>query len=301
MKESSNNFISKEIESMAKYLIEHKNYKKINENNVNQIQTPKDSFSLLLYELTENNNNLENKNKINGKNKDNLKTKATSKESFIEKNMVKNEYCFKNKFEGSGKLKEKIISDSYIEIEEDDYEDEIKTKHFNYFKIIYTEILKEWKNINSYNLLTKQILSYYFISYCFRSEFEIFINIWNNDEIDKFFIYQIYLFISVLYLEENSYENKMTMRNFLNGFEYSFLNFQILLSFSQKGIENKEFMNFKTRNKIIKSLVQTLNSQNFGLFDDITNLLEYIKKNETLNQILKNLEEQSQKIQNEDN
>ena len=31
--------------------------------------------------------------------------------------MVKNEYCFKNKFEGSGKLKEKIISDSYIEIE----------------------------------------------------------------------------------------------------------------------------------------------------------------------------------------
>ena len=60
-------------------------------------------------------------------------------------------------------------------------------------------------------------------------------------------------------------------------------------------------MNFKTRNKIIKSLVQTLNSQNFGLFDDITNLLEYIKKNETLNQILKNLEEQSQKIQNEDN
>ena len=301
MKESSNNFISKEIESMAKYLIEHRNYKKINENNINQIQTPKDSFSLLLYELNENNNNLENKNKINGKNKDNLKTKATSKESFIEKNMIKNEYCLKNKFEGTGKLKEKIISDSYIEIEEDDYEEEIKTKHFNYFKIIYTEILKEWKNTNSYNLLTKQILSYYFISYCFKSEFEIFINIWNNDEIDKFFIYQIYLFIAVLYLEENSYENKMKMRNFLNSFEYSFQNFQILISFSQKGIDNKEFMNFKTRNKIIKSLVQTLNSQNLSLYDDITNLLEYMKKNETLTQILKNLEEQSQTIQNEDN
>ena len=301
MKESSKNFISKEIESMAKYLIEHRNYKKINENNINQIQTPKDSFSLLLYELNENNNNLENKNKINGKNKDNSKTKATSKESFIEKNIVKNEYCLKNKFEGTGKLKEKIISDSYIEIEEDDYEEEIKTKHFNYFKIIYAEILKEWKSTNSYNLLTKQILSYYFISYCFKSEFEIFINIWNNDEIDKFFIYQIYLFISVLYLEENSYENKMTMRNFLNSFEYSFQNFQILIAFSQKGIDNKEFMNFKTRNKIIKSLVQTLNFQNLGLYDDITNLLEYIKKNESLTQILKNLEEQSQTIQNEDN
>jgi hypothetical protein len=93
----------------------------------------------------------------------------------------------------------------------------------------------------------------------------------------------------------------MTMRNFLNSFEYSFQNFQILIAFSQKGIDNKEFMNFKTRNKIIKSLVQTLNFQNLGLYDDITNLLEYIKKNESLTQILKNLEEQSQTIQNEDN
>ena len=308
MNENTKISVSKEIESMAKYLIDQKINKNKNQKKINNIQTPKDSLSVLLYEL--NDNDKEIKKNINSvkkpkiKTKENYKTKETSKESLMDKNInkeiIKNEYCVKHKFESTGKLKEKIISDSLLEIE-DDYEEEIKEKFFNYFKIIYTEILKEWKNQNEFNLLAKQLLSYYYIGFCFKNEFEIFVNIFNNDEIDKFFIYQIYLFISVLYLEEKNYLNKITVRNFTISFEYSFQNFQILISSPNNKIEDKDFNIFKSRNKIIKSIVQTLNFQNFNLFDDIKNLLEYLKKNETLTQILNNLEEKSQMIQNEDN
>ena len=63
MNENTKISVSKEIESMAKYLIDQKINKNKNQKKVNNIQTPKDSLSVLLYELNDNDN--ENKKNIN--------------------------------------------------------------------------------------------------------------------------------------------------------------------------------------------------------------------------------------------
>ena len=69
-------------------------------------------------------------------------------------------------------------------------------------------MLKEWKNVKVFHLFNKKLISYYFITFCLRNEFELFINSWNNKDINKFFINQIYLFISILFLDEHCFLNK---------------------------------------------------------------------------------------------
>jgi hypothetical protein len=162
-------------------------------------------------------------------------------------------------------------------------------------------MLKEWKNVKVFHLFNKKLISYYFISFCFQKEFEIFINIWNNKDIINFFILQIYLFTSVLFLEDNSFSNKILIRNFLNAFEYSFQNFHILININEiDNINEKDRLNFQTKNKIIKSIIETINYSIPEKFNNINNLLKFIKNNETFLKIMKNIEQKSKLITKDD-
>ena len=162
-------------------------------------------------------------------------------------------------------------------------------------------MLKEWKNVKVFHLFNKKLISYYFIKFCLRNEFELFINSWNNKDINKFFINQIYLFISILFLDEHCFLNKTTMRNFLNAFEYSLQNFQMLNLFTENDkINDKDKLTFKTKNKIILSLFQIVNTSKLEYFQDIFKLLHCIKHNESLLKIIKDIEEKSKSIQEYD-
>ena len=308
MEEKTKNIVLNEIETIVKYLIEQSNNNKINKGKLSFIETPKDSISQLLNETINNENkdlgipnkiSFEHKQKFNtiSENQCHYFTKETSKESIFEKNNVNSN---RNKNDDNGKIKEKIIGDFFLECD-NNYIKDIRRKHLNYFKKIYDEMLKEWKNVKVFHLFNKKLISYYFITFCLRNEFELFINSWNNKDINKFFINQIYLFISVLYLNENCFLNKTEMRNFLNAFEYSLQNFQMLNLFTENDkINDKDKLTFKTKNKIILSLFQTVNTFKLEYFHDIFKLLDCIKKNESLLKIIKDIEQKSKSIQEYD-
>ena len=115
------------------------------------------------------------------------------------------------------------------------------------------------------------------------------------------YIKKIYLFTSVLFLEDNSFSNKILIRNFLNAFEYSFQNFHILININEiDNINEKDKLNFQIKNKIIKSIIETINYSIPEKFNNINNLLKFIKNNETFLKIMKNIEQKSKLITKDD-
>ena len=292
------NLASKKIQNNDILFDEKKNIRKTNKKKVIFTQKAKDNLNnVFLDSLNNEIKNLEKKDKSMFKNAQKYKTlnenpchytKETSKESVFDKG--KNE---------DAKIKEKSC-ELFFEYDID-YIKDIKKKHLNYFKKIFNEMLKEWSNTNTFHLFNKKLISYYFITFCFQKEFEIFINIWNNKDIINFFILQIYLFTSVLFLEDNSFSNKILIRNFLNAFEYSFQNFHILININEiDNINEKDKLNFQIKNKIIKSIIETINYSIPEKFNNINNLLKFIKNNETFLKIMKNIEQKSKLITKDD-
>lgn len=292
------NLASKKIQNNDILFDEKKNIRKTNKKKIIFTQKAKDNLNnVFLDSLNNEIKNLEIKDKSKFKNAQKYKTlnenpchytKETSKESVFDKG--KNE---------DAKIKEKSC-ELFFEYDID-YIKDIKKKHLNYFKKIFNEMLKEWSNTNTFHLFNKKLISYYFITFCFRKEFEIFISIWNNKDIINFFILQIYLFTSILLLKDNSFENKIMTRNYLNAFEYSFQNFQLLTYFNQIDIINeKDKLNFHIKNKIIKSIVDTFNYFISEKFNNIIDLLNFKKDNKNLSQIIKSIEEKSKLISKDD-
>ncbi len=291
--------ISKNDKINEKLFDEKNNNSKINKTKVFFIQNSKDNLNKVLLDSCNNETkDLEKKDKTLLKNYQKFNTlnenpchytKETSKESIFDKG--------KNDEE---KNKEKNCDALFVEYNIN-YIKDLKKKYLNYFEKIYNEMLKEWNNKNTFHLFNKKLISYYFITFCFRKEFEIFINIWNNKDIINFFILQIYLFTSILLLKDNSFENKIMTRNYLNAFEYSFQNFQLLTYFNQADIiKEKDKLNFHTKNKIIKSIVDTFNYFISEKFNKIMDLLNFIKDNKNLSQIIKSIEEKSKLISKDD-
>jgi hypothetical protein len=151
----------------------------------------------------------------------------------------------------------------------------------------------EWKNIKINNdkfnesLLKKKVLAYDYIQFLFSEDIEIILNSnLNNFEINKFFLYQIYIFLSSIF-NSNS-KDEFIYRAFLNIFTYSKQNYEILMNNIKSKLSGfvdiKEQESFKRKNKIIRSIITTIPS-NFPEYSLINKYYEREKKNG--NEILK--------------
>lgn len=109
-----------------------------------------------------------------------------------------------------------------------------------------------------------KLLSYKYIKFIFSEDMEILINIFNNiTEIHKFFIIEIYFFISIIYLfEEKILANNYLLISYKSAIFYSILNFDTILNIitTQKlNFNDKLILNIKSINKILLPILKIIN------------------------------------------
>ena len=176
-------------------------------------------------------------------------------------------------------------------------------------------------NNNNNNFMNQsKILSFHYVKILLSENMENITKIfYNSIEINKFLLYQIYLFISIIYLDEEKL-NEYLLLSYKTILLYSFQNFEniykILTDFSQF-YENKKISNkISILNKIIISILKTLtkiipsnsdimyyispvkdieiNINEDNMIDQrisgINNLLKLLKENKDLNQKLIDIE-----------
>ena len=109
-----------------------------------------------------------------------------------------------------------------------------------------------------FNIL--RVLSYNFVKILFSQNTEYLIKIfYNTIEINKYFLYQIYLFLSLIYLEEEKI-NEYLILSYKTILVYSYRNFEnIVKIIDLKNLNNEDInKNITNLNKIIISILKTL-------------------------------------------
>jgi hypothetical protein len=177
-----------------------------------------------------------------------------------------------DKFNNNNKIKktsEKIEENILLEDEEKFNKiTEPKNLKENIEKIkgMYIQIIRDLKKIND---IKKQIIklknfAYEFIQFIFSDDiYYIIIKNRYNENIIEFILLQIYLFLSILYLNLNSDNDFQIKKNsYLNAIIYSSENYLIFLNyikdFKLSEINSK---NFKNQNRIIHSILNLIYNQ----------------------------------------
>ena len=246
-----------------------------------------------------NSNKKENKFHRYIKHKSSEFTKSTennsnNSNSSLENLFLNNNNEFKFKLTLTGKLEKKILKENEI-VEEENYSSSSQEKEeYNFFnnededennkseiyeivntlvneenmeqiKNLYEEIIIEFKNSKNKkedenSLLKKKFLSYQYIKFIFGDEISTIITQHpKNKEIIEFILYQIYYFISILFIEEeeNIFKEDIIM-SYLTVFTYSSENFNIISNIViEENIQDLTLsqQTLKTQNKIIKSII----------------------------------------------
>ena len=118
------------------------------------------------------------------------------------------------------------------------------------------------KNNSNDTYFKCRVLAYDYIQFLFGDEIVKIIKLFNYClDIGKFIIYQIYLFLSIIYLSDKKLDNSIEM-SFRTILLYSHQNFNIILNL----IENPQFcaepqkmLGIKSKNKIIISILKLIN------------------------------------------
>lgn len=189
---------------------------------------------------------------------------------------------------------------------------------FNSSKILEQKSEKQNKEI----IDEIKLLSFKYISLLFSEDMELLINMFNNfTEIHKYFVIEIYFFITIIYLfDEKILSNNYLLISYKSSIFYSVLNFDNIMSIlntSFSSIDDKLINNIKSINKIllpmlkiininipsnsqIKEFISPLNHKNnntnMSHMSGIFKLISSLKKNENLRTQLNNLSELEQKL-----
>ena len=326
------NLVKAKIESIAK---NPNNLKKSKENKLNtSTKTLKDSFSYLedFKESFKNDSNIKKVETNYSKNKiprlDFHKNNNTS--SLLTKGSSNNINGINDSYQENKKaLNEKLIKE--INIEELNELKEIYNDLFMLFNDIKLDdqLVNKSKNMDNINKL--KIISYHYIKILLNENFKKLIKLFfDSFEINKFFLYQIYLILNIIYLNQEKLSEYLLL-SYKTILLYSLQNFEVIrqiINNSSLFGEEKINKNIYKLNKIIFSLLKTLtdvpsNSQIMYFISPVKNnysnenleeresglknLLNLLKKNKDLIEkmslieqeelkILKNIEESNQKI-----
>ena len=145
----------------------------------------------------------------------------------------------------------------------------VNEENIDQIKNLYEEIIIEFKNSKNKNkdensLLKKKMLAYDYMKFIFGDDISTIIAQHSkNIEITEFIIYQIYYYISILYIKEEDLFQEDIIMSYLTGFIYSSENFNIISNIViEENIQDLTISQnmLKTQNKIIKSLIPKISS-----------------------------------------
>ena len=224
------------------------------------------------------------------------------------------------------KEKEESTSSEIVENSSLSLDNDINYEIMNKIYLIYEELKKEFDNIHNINYNKKENINIgdeeilrklyfkcivlgrdYYKVFLFGKQIQKILKIFNHcSEIGEFLIYQIYLFLSLIYLNENNHmENSMEMsyRTIILYSSQNFRNFLNLLKDTQLCADPKIMKNIKMKNKIIISVLKLINPniptkekiQEF--FIDDKNNIDNFSLN-YLEEILINKKENKKKLKN---
>ena len=210
----------------------------------------------------------------------------------------------------------KLINENVIkEINDEDIKD--LKEIYNDLLILFNEIklddvsINKTKNFDNINKL--KILSVHYIKILLNDNFKNVIKLFfDSAEINKFFLYQIYLVLSIIYLNQEKL-NEYMLLSYKTILLYSLQNCEIVHQILENNFlfnDDKINKNIFKLNKIIISLLKTLtnvpsNSQimyfisptkNKGENSGINNLLILLKNNKDLIEKMNIIEEEENKI-----
>ena len=200
---------------------------------------------------------------------------------------------------------------------------EIKNIYFDLLEIFHSQKIQEKNPPEFFKSISNEIklLSFKYINFVFSEDMELLINIFNNNiEIHKYFIIEIYFFISIIYLfEDKTLSNNYLLISYKSSLFYSFLNFENVMNILKNPFSpnNDKLLNdIKSTNKIILPILKIINiniPSNSQLKDfispseinnknfknnksGIAKLISSLKENENLKLELKNLSKLEKKI-----
>ena len=181
------------------------------------------------------------------------------------------------------KEKEESSSSNIIDNTSQSLLADINYEILNKVYLIYEELKKEFDNIHNINTYSKEYYIHniedekmlrncyfkcivlgrdYFKVFLFGEEIQKIIKAFNYSlEIGKFIIYQIYLFLSFIYLEENNNLESSTEMSYRTLILYSSQNFKTILNLvknPQLRAEPKIMKGIKSKNKIIISILKLI-------------------------------------------
>ena len=144
----------------------------------------------------------------------------------------------------------------------EEFNNKINFENLDHCQNLYDNLLflmkrRDFKN----DFLIIKIFTYDYIQFIFNDDLQLIIDNYKNIlEIMKFFFYQIYLFLSILYSDIQKFE-KLSFP-YLNILNYSSQNFIIIKSIlkSNKKPDEKDMNSIKKKNKILKSFLSIINS-----------------------------------------
>ena len=167
-------------------------------------------------------------------------------------------------------LLESILDNSII--------DENTLDAYNKILVIYKDLMNDFSNNNlkeKKEHLKSQFLSCDYFKFIFNNKIFIFIKFFNYSiDVIKFFFYQIFIFWSILYIDENKEFNECSEMAYRTIFLYSSQNYELLLNIIKKIVNPSESKNIKSlisRNKILFSILKTLIPIKFSKYNTINN------------------------------
>ena len=258
---------------------------------------------------------------VNGTNKDNgfVNLKEEEKEKYRKKSQIpKNKKEIVPRIKGLEKIAKKYIDKLNKDSKEESPLNTIQTTSniientsesiasyinfdiLNQTKMIYEELIKLFINIqktnNSNNNIDKdnnkkeiyfkcKVLAYDYIQFLFGEEIQKIIKLFNYClDIGKFIIYQIYLFLSIIYLDENKITDSTLDMSFKMILLYSSQNYNNILKLimnPQSSSEPQKMNGITLKNKIIVSILKLINPN----VPTGTQIKEYINQDNCIKKI----------------
>ena len=258
-------------------------------------ETKKDSLTIEYLEIkSRNKKSIEKENFINNFT-NYFSITSSDKLTEIEKSKIPKEQKIVPKIKGLEKIaqnyidklnkkeKEESSSSNIIDNTSQSLLADINYEILNKVYLIYEELKKEFDNIHNINTYSKEYYIHniedekmlrncyfkcvvlgrdYFKVFLFGEEIQKIIKAFNFSlELGKFIIYQIYLFLSFIYLDENNNMESSTEMSYRTLILYSSQNFKTILKLvknPQLRAEPKIMKGIKAKNKIIISILKLI-------------------------------------------
>ncbi len=326
------NLLKVKIETIAKKLFNNNqilNNDLKEETNINQLSSDESTIKDSLSEFEEISKSINHQKNKRHRNKKNSFLKKPSHAS-IQTDRQQSSLCTKmTSLTEHNSINEKFDNDCNKQNDKNNNEtlqiNKLNIYKLNNLKNVYLELLELFNSKKNQLENTKEtskeisddikLLSYKYIKYIFSEDMEILINIFNNiTEVYKFFIIEIYFFVSIIYLlEEKTLSNNYLLISYKSATFYSISNFDNIINMvnSQNfSFNDKLIMNIKSINKIllpilkiinpsvpsssqIKEFISPINIKNnkSNQVNGILKLISLLKENDNLNDKLNKLKD----------